>query len=186
MELMNTDSPLRFLQGAARLLLQYNMRTALLEQRLQQTAAALGLDVQILTGYRQLSIHALNGVHAGTYAHVKVHELRINIAVSARVNWIIDELCGGLITLPEALQRLDEVEQVAEKHGRGVLALMFGCAAAALAEQPQRFGRVRPLGRCSARNRCHRAPPRRCRNGHPLICRRPCPRRCPDQIRATC
>ncbi|MEC5384858.1 threonine/serine exporter family protein [Uliginosibacterium sp. H3] len=126
---MSHESPLRFLQEAARLLLQYNMRTALLEQRLRQAAVSLGQEVQIVPGYRQLTIHAANGA----YAHVQVHELRINIAVSARVNRIIDELCGGLLSLPEALQRLDEVERVAEKHHRGVLALIFGCAAAALA-----------------------------------------------------
>ena len=105
------------------------MRTALLEQRVRQAAVALGQDVQILTGYRQLTIHAANGA----YAHVQVPELRINIAISARVNRIIDELCVGLISLEEALQRLEAVERVAEKHNRWLLAFMFGCAAAALA-----------------------------------------------------
>jgi uncharacterized membrane protein YjjP (DUF1212 family) len=126
---MSTPSSLRFLQEAARLLLQYNMRTALLERRLYQTAAALGQDVQIVTGYRQLTIHSADG----TYAHVQVQELRINIAVSARVIQIIDELCAGLIPVEEGLRRLNEAERVAEKHNRGLLALMFGCAAAALA-----------------------------------------------------
>jgi uncharacterized membrane protein YjjP (DUF1212 family) len=126
---MSTDIALGFLQRAARLLLQYNMRTALLEQRLRQAAVALGQDVQILTGYRQLTIHAANGA----YAHVQVHELRINVALSARVNWIVDELCAGVISVEDAVQRLDEVEHIAEKHNRWLLAFMFGCAAAALA-----------------------------------------------------
>lgn len=126
---MSTDIALAFLQRAARLLLQYNMRTALLEQRLRQAALALGQEVQVLTGYRQLTIHAANGA----YAHVQVHELRINVALSARVNWIIDELCAGLVPVEDAVKRLDEVERIAEKHSRWLLTLIFGAAAAALA-----------------------------------------------------
>jgi uncharacterized membrane protein YjjB (DUF3815 family) len=67
------------------------------------------------------------------HAHVQVHELRINVAISARVNGIIDELCAGLISVEEGVRRLEEAERVAEKHDRGLLALIFGCAAAALA-----------------------------------------------------
>ncbi|MDB5815986.1 MAG: yjjP [Rhodocyclales bacterium] len=126
---MNADSALGFLQRAARLLLQYNMRTALLQQRLHQAAQALGIEVQIVTGYCQLTIHADDGA----YAHVQVRELRIDVSVSARVNRTIDELCAGHISVEEASQRLDAVEHIAEKHRRWLLVGMFGAAAAALA-----------------------------------------------------
>jgi uncharacterized membrane protein YjjP (DUF1212 family) len=126
---MNTESALGFLQRAARLLLQYNMRTALLQQRLHQAAMALGEKVQVVTGYCQLTIHA----EGGAYAHVQVRELRINVSVSARVNWIIDELCAGHLSTEDASAQLDAVERVAEKHQRALLVLMFGSAAVALA-----------------------------------------------------
>jgi uncharacterized membrane protein YjjP (DUF1212 family) len=123
------NDALSIIEHAARLLLQYNMRTALLEQRLRQTARALALDVQIVAAYRQVTIHGREGL----YIHIQVAELRINIAVSARVNQILDALCAQEIDAASALSQLREVEHTSKRHNRWILAFIFACAAAALA-----------------------------------------------------
>ena len=120
---------LRFIQRAARLLLHYNMRTESLRQRLQEIGAALWLPLQVHVGYRTVTVYTPDGENV----HAQAPEFRINIAVSAEVNRIIDKVCAGKLQLPEAIKVLDEVEKTAGRHDRWTLSLMFGLAAGALA-----------------------------------------------------
>ncbi|MDQ7990062.1 MAG: threonine/serine exporter family protein [Candidatus Dactylopiibacterium sp.] len=119
----------RLLQNAARLLMQYNMRTALLRERIHELGAAMGLPVQVQVGYRYLTIHAPDNLNI----HAQVPEFRINVAVSAEVNRTVDKVCAGTLAPAEALEILEHVETTAGRHNRWTLALMFGLAAGALA-----------------------------------------------------
>lgn len=118
-----------FLRRAARLLLEYNMRTELLRERLSFAAQALGVSCQVWVGYRSVTLYTPDG----QYAHAQAPEFRINVAVSAATNRIIDELCAGNIRVEAAIRALDEVERTAERHNRWLLATIFGCGAGALA-----------------------------------------------------
>lgn len=120
---------LRFIQRAARLLLHYNMRTESLRKRLNEIGAALDLPLQSHIGYRTVTVYTPEGLHV----HAQAPEFRINIAVSALVNRTIDKVCAGQIGLPEAIDLLDRVESLAERHSRWTLSLLFGLAAGALA-----------------------------------------------------
>lgn len=118
-----------FLRRAARLLLEYNMRTELLRSRLLSVSRALGLHCQVWIGYRSVTLYSPNG----EYAHAQAPEFRINVSVSIAVNRIIDELCAGRLNLRDAIQALDHVERTAPRHNRWLLALIFGAGAGALA-----------------------------------------------------
>ena len=124
------DTPaMRFLENAARLLLGYNMRSDLLERRILRIAEKLELDVDVLVSYRSITLFT----GAGWHVHIKVHELRINVAVSTRAIQAIDAFCDGQIGLDEALLLLESAEHNARGHTRAQLAVIFGLAAAALA-----------------------------------------------------
>ncbi|MEN3111507.1 threonine/serine exporter ThrE family protein [Uliginosibacterium paludis] len=128
--LPGADAPeLLFLQRAARLLLTYNMRTSLLRERIDEIARALNLSLQVSLAYRTATIYAPGGVTI----HAQTPELRINVAVSARVNRIIDAVCVGKLPVSDAIGQLDDAERSAERHDRWVLALIFGLGAGALA-----------------------------------------------------
>lgn len=120
---------LRFIQRVARLLLQYNMRTSSLRERIEEVGMALWLPLQVAIGYRTVTVYAPEGITV----HAQAPEFRINIAVSAQVNLTIDKVCAGQMGLPEAIRILDEVETTAGRHDRWTLSLMFGLAAGALA-----------------------------------------------------
>ncbi|GAB2881934.1 hypothetical protein GCM10027046_07850 [Uliginosibacterium flavum] len=127
--LNHESDELRFIQRVARLLLQYNMRTASLRERLEEIGHALWLPLQVQVGYRTVTVYTPDGLHV----HAQAPEFRINIAVSAEVNRTIDKVCARQMLLPEAIKLLDEVEQSAGRHSRWTLSLMFGLAAGALA-----------------------------------------------------
>ena len=60
-------------------------------------------------------------------------ELRINVAVSAGALHVIDELCLDRIGLDDAMKSLEAVESLTPRHGRWVVAVLFGLAASAIA-----------------------------------------------------
>ncbi|GAA5160341.1 threonine/serine ThrE exporter family protein [Viridibacterium curvum] len=120
---------LRFLQLAARLLLEYNIRTELIRRRLAEAAKVLGLPVTVAVGYRTVTIYTAQGSHV----HAQAPEFRINIAVSGKVNGLLDELAAGQLSLPAAQTALESVEREAGRHNRWLLATIFGAGAAALA-----------------------------------------------------
>lgn len=125
---------LHFLQRLARLLVEYNSRTGLLERRLHRTAQALGIDnLRIDIGYRCVTLYTIKG----TSYHSRAHELRINIAVAAKAMQIADNICDHTMNLHEAIAALELVERNAVQHNRWQLALIFGTAASALAALSQ-------------------------------------------------
>jgi uncharacterized membrane protein YjjP (DUF1212 family) len=127
--LSKASDEIRFLNRAARLLLEYNMRTELIRRKLHQVGEALKVPVQVAVGYRSVTIYTPDGNHT----HAQAPEFRINIAVSSVVNRVVDDICEGRMKLPEAIATLDSVEKTAERHNRWLLALIFGLAAGALA-----------------------------------------------------
>lgn len=120
---------LELLRRAAQLLLEYNMRSELLQRQLLRLAGALGIACQIRIDYRAVSIFLADG----GLLHVQTPELRLNIAVSSEVNRIVEQICAGRLLLAEGLQALTTVEARAERHNRWLLALIFGLGAGALA-----------------------------------------------------
>ncbi len=124
------DTPaMRFLELAARLMLGYNMRAELLQQRILRIAKRLDIPLDVLINYRSVTLFT----GAGWHVNIQVHELRINVAVSTRAIQTVDSFCDGQIGLDEAMARLLSSEQKAQAHTRAQLALIFGLAAAALA-----------------------------------------------------
>lgn len=127
---LEVDAPeLQFIQRVARLLLQYNMRTASLRERLEEVGQSLQMPLQVHIGYRTVTVYTPEGLNV----HAQAPEFRINIAVSAEVNRTVDKVCAGQMSLPEAIAVLDAVEQTTGRHDRWTLSLMFGLAAGALA-----------------------------------------------------
>ena len=124
-----SEAALRFLQLSARLLLEYNVRSKSLERCIDRIARHLGVNVQTVVGYREVTLILADG--RGLYA--RVPELRINVAVSAGALHVIDQLCLDRIGLDEATKSLDTLEQLAPRHGRWVVVALFGLAASAIA-----------------------------------------------------
>jgi uncharacterized membrane protein YjjP (DUF1212 family) len=124
-----SDAALRFLQLSARLLLEYNVRSQILEQRIERIARHLGINLQTIVGYREVTLTLADG----RSLQARVPELRINVAVSAGALHVLDELCLDRIGLDQATRSLEALERVAPRHGRLVVALLFGLAAAAIA-----------------------------------------------------
>jgi uncharacterized membrane protein YjjP (DUF1212 family) len=123
------EAALRFLQLSARLLLEYNVRSKTLERRIERIARHLGVNLQTIVGYREVTL----AIADGRGLHVRVPELRINVAVSAGALHVIDELCLDRIGLDEATKSLEGLERLAPRHGRWVVAVLFGLAASAIA-----------------------------------------------------
>ncbi|MCX9155516.1 threonine/serine exporter family protein [Niveibacterium sp. 24ML] len=126
---IDASAAMRFLLLAARLLLEYNMRSELLRRKLLHAAHHLGVEVLVFVSYRGVTLFSPQG----RQFHAQAPELRINVAVSTRVNRVIDDLCERRIDLPAAIAALESVERTAGRHNRWLLALIFGVAAAALA-----------------------------------------------------
>ena len=120
---------LRFLQLAARLLLEYNVRSMSIERSVARIARHLGVDVQTVVGYREVALTLADG----RSLRARAPELRINVAVSAGALHVIDELCLNRIALDEATRKLESIERLAPRHGRWLVALFFGLAASAIA-----------------------------------------------------
>jgi uncharacterized membrane protein YjjB (DUF3815 family) len=110
-------------------LLEYNVRSKSVERRLERIARHTGVNLQTIVGYRDVTL----GLADGRSLHARAPELRINVAVSAGALHLIDELCLGRIGLDEATKKLDTLEQLAPRHRRLVVAVLFGLAASAIA-----------------------------------------------------
>ena len=123
------EEALRFLQLSARLLLEYNVRSKTIERRIDRIARHVGVNLQTIVGYREVTL----AIADGRGFHVRVPELRTNVAVSAGALHVIDELCLDRIGLDEATQTLEGLEHLTPRHGRWVVALLFGLAASAVA-----------------------------------------------------
>jgi uncharacterized membrane protein YjjP (DUF1212 family) len=124
-----SEPELRFLHLGARLLLEYNVRSQSLERRIERIARHLGVNLHTIVGYRQVTLVLADG----RSLQARVPELRINVAVSAGVQHVIDELGLNRIGLNDATKSLESLERLAPHHGRWVVALLFGLAAAAIA-----------------------------------------------------
>jgi uncharacterized membrane protein YjjP (DUF1212 family) len=118
-----------FLQLAARLMLEYNFRTELVKTKLLQAAKRLGVDVLVFVAYRGVTLYSPEGHQF----HAQASELRINVAVSAQVNHVLQEFVAGKLSLAASATALESVEQDAPQHDPWALAFTFGLAASALA-----------------------------------------------------
>jgi uncharacterized membrane protein YjjP (DUF1212 family) len=123
------DASWRVLQSAARLLLEYNERSALIRQHLGRLAAHLGIDVSTVVTYKEVTL----ATRDGRMFRADAPELRINMAVSIGTLRAIDDLCAGRRSVDETIRRLDAVERESGRHDTYVVAALFGLAAAALA-----------------------------------------------------
>lgn len=119
----------RFLQIAARLLLEYNFRSELIKVKLEEVARRVELKVSVFIEYRGITLY---GPEVGQF-QAQVRELRTDMAVSAEVNRILDRFVTGKLSLAESTAALESVERDAPRHARWALALIFGLGAAALA-----------------------------------------------------
>jgi uncharacterized membrane protein YjjP (DUF1212 family) len=119
----------RVLRSAARLLLEYNERSALIRHHLGRLATRLELDVSTAVTYREVTL----ATGDGRMFRAEAPELRVNMAVSIGTLRAIDDLCAGRSSVDETVRRLDSVEREAGRHDRYVVAALFGLAAAALA-----------------------------------------------------
>ena len=124
-----SEAALRFLQLSARLLLEYNVRSKSLERAIDRIARHVGVNVQTVVGYREVTLALADG----RGIHARAPELRINVAVSAGALHVIDELCVDRIGLDAATKSLEMLERLAPRHGRWVVAALFGLAASAVA-----------------------------------------------------
>ena len=124
-----SEAALRFLHVSARLLLEYNVGSSSLERSIERVARHVGVNVQTIVGYREVTLVIADGRDL----HARAPELRINVAVSAGALHVIDELCVDRIGLGEATTSLETLERLAPRHGRWVVAVLFGLAASAIA-----------------------------------------------------
>jgi uncharacterized membrane protein YjjP (DUF1212 family) len=124
-----SEAALRFLHLSARLLLEYNVRSKSIERRIERIAHHVGVNVQTVVAYREVTLAMADG----RSLHARAPELRINVAVSAGALHIIDQLCLNRIGLDAATKQLETLERVAPRHSRWVVATLFGLAASAIA-----------------------------------------------------
>ena len=122
-----TRADLLFLLRTAGLLLEYNVRSALIARQIDRLAAHFDLHVQTLVGYRSVTLFVADGCQ-----HVSVPELRVNVAVSAEILAVIDAVCAGRMALADAARSLERAAQAPPQHRRR-LSVMLGLAGAALA-----------------------------------------------------
>ena len=110
-------------------MLEYNVGSSSLERSIERVARHVGVNVQTIVGYREVTLVIADGRDL----HARAPELRINVAVSAGALHVIDELCVERIGLGEATTSLETLERLAPRHGRWVVAVLFGLAASAIA-----------------------------------------------------
>ncbi|WP_341677627.1 threonine/serine exporter family protein [Niveibacterium sp. SC-1] len=120
---------LLLLQRLASLLIRFNVRSALLERQILRVADVLGVRVGVHARYRGVTLYASSGRNY----QAEAHELKINVAISAEANRLIDRFCDGLIGPIEFDETLRALEAKSFRHNRWILAAIFGVAAAALA-----------------------------------------------------
>ena len=120
---------LRFMHVSARLLLEYNARLKEIERGIARIARHLGVDLQTLVRYREVTLATPDG----RSFQARANELRINVAVRVATYRVIDALCLDRIGLDEATKSLEAIESVAPRHNRWVVVALFGLAACAIA-----------------------------------------------------
>jgi uncharacterized membrane protein YjjP (DUF1212 family) len=119
----------RFLKLSARLLLQYNMRAALLTHQIGRLARHLDIDVLTTAAYRELTLASPDG----RSFHIQTPELRINASLVVETLNVIDDLCASRIGLDDAMRRLEAVERTTPRYGRWMLVVLFALGGSALA-----------------------------------------------------
>jgi len=120
---------LRLVCAAARLMLEYNVRSAVLAEQLARLGRAVGLTVEPDVGYCRVTLF-----FAGQRAVlIQVREYRLNVAVSAGVRRLIDQVVDGTLAPRQAIDAMGELERAGRVHRRVPLLLMFALAASALA-----------------------------------------------------
>jgi uncharacterized membrane protein YjjP (DUF1212 family) len=124
------ESTWRLLQLGARLMLEYNERSDVIKRHLDRVAKYLNVAVTTVVGYREVTLATPDG----RVYRAEAPELRINVAVSVGTLRVLDELCTGRIGIDETTRRLESMERTAPRHGRWLVAAIFGLAATALAE----------------------------------------------------
>ena len=79
-------------------MLEYNVRSKSLERAIDRIARHVGVNVQTVVGYREVTLALADG----RGLHARAPELRINVAVSAGALNVIEKLCLDRIGLDEA------------------------------------------------------------------------------------
>lgn len=120
---------MRLVQAAARLLLEYNVRSSILVSRIGRLAAHLGIHLQPSVTYCRVSLHFPDG----RVFQSEAPEYRINVVVSSGVLRVIDAVCAGNTAPADAIVQMRAIERAGTCHAWWLLALLFGLAASALA-----------------------------------------------------
>ena len=124
-----SEAALRFLQLSARLLLEYNVRSRNLERSIERIARHVGVNVQTVVGYREVTLALADG----RGIHARAPELRINVAVSAGALQCHRRAVPGSHRARRSHESLETLERLAPRHGRWVVVVLFGLAASAIA-----------------------------------------------------
>ena len=123
------DDRLDLLRTAARLMLEYNVRAAVLTKQVKRLARHTGVGVQISVAYRDVILY----VDDGRCIPVQAPEYRLNVSVSAGVLRLVDQVCAGAVGPADALREMRLLERSGGCHALVPLAIMFALAASALA-----------------------------------------------------
>ena len=143
------EDAVQLVRAAARLMLEYNVRSAVLAARVRRLGDALGTGVDVWLAYRQATLH----FDDGRTFHLQVPEYRLNVAISSGVGEIIDRVCDGVLSPRDALAAMHALEKTGRVHRRWALALMFALAASASRVHPARGRRRHPDDRRRRRPR---------------------------------
>jgi uncharacterized membrane protein YjjP (DUF1212 family) len=120
---------LRLVCTAARLMLEYNVRSAVLAREVARLGRAVGVSVEPAVAYRSVTLFFADR----RAAFVQVPEYRLNVAVSAGVRRLIDRVVAGALPPRDAIDAMEALQRGGPAHGRAALLLLFGLAASALA-----------------------------------------------------
>ena len=123
------DAAWHLLQVSARLLLEYNTRAHDVQSIVEQLGRRLGIDLQAIVGYREVTLSG----PGGRTSHARIHELRVDVAVSIEIERTLEGVAMGRLGAAEAVDRLHAIEATALRHRRGVVLLLFGLAGSAIA-----------------------------------------------------
>jgi uncharacterized membrane protein YjjP (DUF1212 family) len=124
-----SDAGWRLLQAAARLLLEFNERSALIAQHVDRLASRLGVVVSTAVAYRVVTLATPDG----RVFRAQAPELRVDMAVSIETLRTIDDFCADRIDVDEGIRRLAAAERTAVRHGGFAVAAFAALAASALA-----------------------------------------------------
>jgi uncharacterized membrane protein YjjB (DUF3815 family) len=120
---------LALLRLAARMLLEYNVRSSILKGRIDQLAAHLGINSQTVVAYRTVAIQLADG----RVWLLQTPEYRLNVAVASAALRLIELVCTDRVDPPQALEQMQSLQHAGPCHKTWALALIWGAAASALA-----------------------------------------------------